>query len=206
MKKWFVFLLLSVFSVTLIGCDFIEEQIQREMERIESIEFVDIRADIGNRSIQLNITSNVDEQLIEAITINGVRYDLVSQGDDWYLLEDIPITHEYTITSVSYRSGLGPLVPFNINQTFTLREAIDALSSEFLHTVETAPLVFENYTFEQSEETLISITTERDYVVEELDDWVWLILENDVPIYAVVDYDDVLYVILVPEEVEEFLE
>ena len=205
MKKLLVFLSLSVFGLSLMGCDFIEEQIQREIDRVESIEFVDLTVDIPARSIRINITSNVDEQLIEAITINGFRYDLTAQGDDWYLLEDLEIAQSYNITNVYYRSGFGPLVPFNINQSFTLREALDSLPSDILIRLGEQPQVIQGVIFSPSEEGLVEIDDDT-LIIDEIAEWVWLILEDDLPIFAVVLYEDQLYVILVPEDAEQFID
>lgn len=205
MRKLLVWFSLGFISITLMGCDFIEEQIQREIERVESIEFVDLTIDIPTRSIRINITSNVDEQLIEAITINGTRYNLSGLGDDWYLLEDIEIAQSYAITNVYYRSGFGPLVPFNINQSFTLREALDSLSSDILITFTNSPQVIQGVTFSPSEEGLVEIDDET-LTIDEVASWVWLILEDDIPVFAVILYEEILYVIVVPEQIEDFLE
>ena len=54
------------------GCDII----QKEIERAESIEFVDFEVDIEHRNVYLKITSDADEQVIEEIEVNDESYSL----------------------------------------------------------------------------------------------------------------------------------
>ena len=205
MKRISLMLVSLLVVISLLGCDFIEEQIQREMDRIESLEFVDFEVDIPDRSVLIKITSDVDEQIIEEVSINGVRYPLISQGDDWYLLEDVPIEKHYKITNVYYRSDFGPRIPFAVDYEISLSEALEYLPEDERVEVEDQAVI-NGYTFIVSDETLVEIISDKEFTIDEIADWVWLILENEEPLFVVLEYDDVLYVIDVPEEAADFID
>ncbi len=205
MKRMLLIVVGMLFFMGLTGCDVIEQQIEKERERIESLELEDYRVDIPARSVSLKITSDVDEQLLEEVKINGERLELVSEGDDWYLLADVPIEKAYEIETVYYRSDLGPRMSFDVDFSITLSEALEYLSDDELFEVEES-LTLAGYTFMVSEEELVEIDTEAEYTLDIIDEWVWLILEDDVPLFVVFEYEDTLYVIDVPEEVDEYLE
>ena len=85
-KKIFALSLLLMGVLAIGGCDII----QKEIERAESIEFVDFEVDIEHRNVYLKITSDADEQVIEEIEVNDESYSLENEGEDWYLLKDVP--------------------------------------------------------------------------------------------------------------------
>ena len=201
MKKLFGLMSLLLISLLISGCDII----QQEIERIESIELEDFAVDITDQSILLKITSNADEQVIEAVIINDVEYDLISQGDDWYLLEEIPIAKDYSISDVYYRSGVGARLTFGIDFEITMDEAIEEVPDDLLKEI-TGETQIGAYTINLSETELADIQSENDFTQEVLADWAWLILENDEPIFAVFEHNDILYVVEPPEDAEEFIE
>ena len=205
MKKFAVLMISLLALMSLLGCDFIEEQIQRERDRIESLRLEDFEIDIPARTVMLKITSNVDEQIIEEVSINGERLALVAQGDDWYLLEAIPIAKAYSITNVYYRSDLGPRIPFPIEYEITLSEALGYLSDDQLFEIEDSFTV-DGYTFTLSDDALITIESDAAFTIDEFAEWVWVIFEDEVPLFVVFEYDDVVYLIDVPEEVSDLLE
>lgn len=201
MKKLFGLMSLLLISLLISGCDII----QQEIERIESIELEDFAVDITDQSILLKITSNADEQVIEAVIINDVEYDLISQGDDWYLLEEIPIAKDYSISDVYYRSGVGARLTFGIDFEITMDEAIEEVPDDLLKEI-TGETQIGAYTINLSETELADIQSENDFTQEVLADWAWLILENDEPIFAVFEHNDILYVVEPPEDADEFIE
>ena len=71
-KKIFALSLLLMGVLAIGGCDII----QKEIERAESIEFVDFEVDIEHRNVYLKITSDADEQVIEEIEVNDESYSL----------------------------------------------------------------------------------------------------------------------------------
>ena len=201
MKKLFGLMSLLLISLLISGCDII----QQEIERIESIELEDFAVDITDQSILLKITSNADEQVIEAVIINDVEYDLISQGDDWYLLEEIPIAKDYSISDVYYRSGVGARLTFGIDFEITMDEAIEEVPDDLLKEI-TGETQIGAYTINLSETELADIQSENDFTQEVLADWAWLILEDDEALFAVFEHNDILYVVEPPEDADEFIE
>lgn len=200
MKKILAVLALLLFSFTLVGCDIIEQ----EIERAESLSLEDYTVDIPKRNILMKITSNADEQVVERVIINGESYDLVDQGDDWYLLEDIPIAQSYDIGNVYYLTGVGATVPYDIDFTITLDEAIGHLPTDAYTVVEDSTVIGD-YTFTLAEDALVTVESEVDFTIDEIDDWVWLILEDGVPAFAVVENGDEIIVITAPENTVDYL-
>ncbi len=185
----------------LASCDIIEE----EIERAESIKLEDFRVLLHEQSILLKITSNADEQVIENVIINDQEHDLIAQGDDWYLLEDVPVEKEYFIGDVNYKTGVGVNLSFNVDHEFDIEEGLNRAPGELVNTIDSETLIGE-YTFSPSEEHLINIESEQDFSKETLDDWVWLIIEADTPIFVVLEYNDTLYVIEAPEETDDYID
>lgn len=201
MKKLFGLMSLLLISLLISGCDII----QQEIERIESIELEDFAVDITDQSILLKITSDADEQVIEAVIINDTEYDLISQGDDWYLLEEIPIAKDYTISDVYYRSGVGARLTFGIDFEITMDEAIEEVPDDLLKEI-TGETQIGAYTINLSDTELADIQSENDFTQEVLADWAWLILEDDEALFAVFEHNDILYVVEPPEDADEFIE
>lgn len=201
MKKLFGLISLLIISLSMAGCDII----QQEIERIESIELVDFAVDITDQSILLKITSDADEQVIEAVNINDTEYDLISQGDDWYLLEEVPIAKDYAISHVYYRSGFGGRLTFSINFEITMDEAIEEVPDDLLIEID-GETQFNAYTINLSETELAEISSENEFTKEVLADWAWLILEDDEPIFAIFEHNDILYLVEPPEEVDDYIE
>ncbi|MFW5841673.1 MAG: hypothetical protein ACOCU2_00140 [Bacillota bacterium] len=200
MKKLFALLAFLTLSFTLIGCDIIEE----EIERAESLELEDYTVDIPSQNILLKITSNADEQVVDRVIINDESYDLVSQGDDWYLLEDIPIAKTYDIGDVYYITSVGATVPYDVDFTITVDEALDHLpdtSQIVLSDTET----IDGYTFTLNDDDL-DITSEATHAVEEIDDWVWLVLEEEVPQFAVIYHNEQYIIIIAPDDTADYLD
>ncbi|MFW6298567.1 MAG: hypothetical protein ACOC14_02690 [Bacillota bacterium] len=201
MKKLVALVAALVASLTLAGCDMVED----EIERAESIELEDFNVNIPDQSVMLKITSDADEQIIEEVSINGERYDLESQGDDWYLLEDVPIEKEYVIDDLYYRTEVGANLTFDVDYELSLGEAIDRAPEDLLTELD-GTLTLGDYRFEESDETLAEIDSDNDYETEDLSDWAFVVLEDDVPRYAVFEHEDKTYVIEAPDDTEEYIE
>lgn len=201
MKRLLVIMLPLLFVIVLSGCDIIQE----EIERAQSLELEDFEVDIPEQSILLKITSDADEQVIESVVVNGKEYDLVSQGDDWYLLEDVPIETAYEIGDVYYRTGIGAGLTYNVDFDITLGEALEKLPQEKLEEVD-EELAIGDYLFKADESELAVIESDRDFTIEELEEWAWLVFEDETPVFAIFEYEDTLYVVIAPEEIEEHVE
>ena len=201
MKKLIVLIVALVFTVTLAGCDIIEE----EIERAESIELEDYSVDMANQNVLLKITSNADEQVIEEVEINGERYDLESQGDDWYLLDEVPIAKTYEVGDLYYLTGVGARVTFSVDYDITLNEALDRAPAEQVSEL-VGTVTKGDYTFEASDEGLATIESDNDFTTETLEDWVMLVLEDGTPRFAVVEHDDTVYIVKAPDTVDEYIE
>ncbi len=202
MKKIFGLVAVLAIAFFISGCDIIQE----EIDRIESIELEDFAVDIPDQSILLKITSNADEQVIEAVNINDTEYDLISQGDDWYLLEEVPIAKNYDIGDVYYRSGIGMRLTFAIDFQITLDEAIDEIPDDLIEELLDVVQI-DAFTISQSDDELAVIESDEDFIIEELADWAWLILvDDDTPVFVVFEHNDVLYVVEPPEDADEFIE
>lgn len=201
MKKLIVLLATLVFTVTLAGCDIIEE----EVERAESIELEDFSVNIPEQSVLLKITSDADEQVVEEVEVNGERYELESQGDDWYLLEDVPVEKSYMVEDVHYRTGVGALVTFEVDYDITLGEAINRAPDERFTTLE-GTITKGEYTFESSEDDLVSVQSDRAHTIEKLEDWAWVVLEDETPVYGVVEHEDEIYIVESPDNVDAYIE
>ncbi|MEE4640122.1 MAG: hypothetical protein V2J42_15420, partial [Wenzhouxiangella sp.] len=63
----------------------------------------------------------------------------------------------------------------------------------------------DGYTFTSSEESLAEVSSESDFVLDQVDDWVWLVLENEVPKFAIVEVDGIIYIISAPENTADYL-
>ncbi|MGS0971644.1 MAG: hypothetical protein ACVCEJ_00135 [Candidatus Izemoplasmataceae bacterium] len=200
MKKLITIVTLFLFSLSLIGCDIIQE----EIDRAESLALEDYTVDIPQRNILLKITSNADEQVVESVMINGESYELVAQGDDWYLLEDIPIAKSYDIGNVYYVTAIGATVPYDVDFTITIDEAIDQLPAEYYVLLEDTA-VLDGYTFTASEDALVTVESELVFTIDEVDDWVWLILVDELPVFAVVEHEGEIYIIKAPENTADYL-
>ncbi len=200
MKRLFSFVALLTAAFALSGCD----MIQQEIERAASIELEDYAIDMPNQTIYLKITSDADDQVIESLVLNGDDLDLIDQGDDWYALEDIPIATSYVITRVYYRSSIGVKVPFTLDFSFDVGDALDELPVDLLTEID-GSVEIGDYVFSESEDSLVDIESEVDYTVEELADWVWLILEDGVPRYAVIEIDGTLYVTEAPDDPDDLM-
>ncbi len=201
MKKIISVVALSFFVFALAGCDLIRE----EIERAESIELEDFAVNIPERSILLKITSDADEQVIEDVVVNGTEYELESQGDDWYLLSDVPIERSYDVSTVYYRTGVGVRLSFDIDYSIDTNEAVDLIPERYVSVMDER-LEKDGYVFTSSDDALINIDSETDFTVEEVDEWVWLILEDEEPVFAVFEHDEEIYVVSAPEDVDEFLD
>lgn len=201
MKKMLMFFAVFAFVFTLSACDIIEQ----EIERAESLRLEDYTVDIPARSILLKITSNADEQVIERVIINEESYELVSQGNDWYLLEEVPIAESYDIGNVYYLTGVGATVPYDVDFQITVEEAIDQLPEEYYTVLEDSTTIGE-YIFTSSESGLAQVESSVEFVLDEVDDWAWLILEEDVPKFALVDVNGVIYIITAPENTSDYLD
>lgn len=201
MKKLVALLALFIVSFTLVGCDIIQE----EIDRAESLELEDYTVDIPRQNILLKITSNADEQVVDRVIINDESYDLVSQGDDWYLLEDIPIAKTYDIGNVYYVTSVGATVPYDVDFSITVDEALDHLpdtSQIILTDTET----IDGYTFTLNDSDSFDITSDANHTIDEIDEWVWLVLEEDVPQFAVIYHNDQYIIIIAPEETADYLD
>lgn len=201
MKKLVALITAFIVSFTLIGCDIIEE----EIERAESLELEDYTVDIPSQNILLKITSNADEQVVERVIINDESYDLVDQGDDWYLLEDIPIAKTYDIGNVYYVTGVGATVPYDVDFTITVDEALDHLP-QASQVVLTDTESIDGYTFRLNDNGDFDITSDANHTIDEIDDWAWLVLEDGVPQFAVIDHNDEYIIIIAPEETSDYLD
>lgn len=200
MKKIIMLSVIFVGLFSLSACDLIED----EIERAESIELEDFQVLLHEQSVLLKITSDADEQVIEGVVVNDEEYDLVSQGDDWYLLDEVPIEKEYEIGDVNYLTGVGVSLSFNVGQSFDIQEGLDNASDDLVHEIDQEVTIGE-YTFSLSEDELVAIETEQDYTTEELDDWAHLIIENEEPLFVVLEYNETLYVIEAPDEVNDYI-
>lgn len=201
MKKIFALLTFLTLAFTLVGCEIIQE----EIDRAESLELEDYKVDIPRQNILLKITSDADEQVVDRVMINDESYDLVSQGDDWYLLEDIPIAKTYDIGNVYYVTSVGATVPYDVDFSITVDEALSHLpeTSQFILTdTET----IDGYTFTVDENNVLDVTSDNNHTVNDVDDWVWLVLEDDVPQFAVIYHNDQYIIIIAPEETVDYLE
>jgi len=200
MKKIIMLSVIFVGLFSLSACDLIED----EIERAESIELEDFQVLLHEQSVLLKITSDADEQVIEGVVVNDEEYDLVSQGDDWYLLDEVPIEKEYEIGDVNYLTGVGVSLSFNVGQSFDIQEGLDNAPDDLVHEIDQEVTIGE-YTFSLSEDELVAIETEQDYTTEELDDWAHLIIENEEPLFVVLEYNETLYVIEAPDEVNDYI-
>lgn len=200
MKKLFLITIMAVGVLAVSGCDIIQE----EIERAESIEFEDIKVDLENRDVYLKITSDADEQVIEDMVVNGETYELTNEGDDWYLLDEVPIEKSYVIDSVYYRTGIGMRLSFDLDYSATLSEVVDELEDEALNELGTDDLVLGEYTFKSSQATLATVENTQGVTIDKLADWLWVITEDGVPEYVIFE-DDATYVAELPEEVEDYL-
>lgn len=201
MRKIFIFVFASLLTVTLAGCDIIEE----EIERAQSIELEDYSVDVANQNVRLKITSNTDEQVIEEVEINDGLYDLESQGDDWYLLDEVPIAKTYEIGDLYYLTGVGARVTFNVDYDITLEEAFERAPDELVNVLEDT-LTIEDYTFEPAEDAIANIESDHDFTTENLEEWVVLVLEDDIPLFAVVEHEKTVYIVKSPDTVDEYIE
>ncbi len=201
MKRLISLGLLAIGLMGLSACDLIQE----EIERAESIELEDAAVLIHERSVLLKITSDADEQVIEDVVVNGEEYELNAQGDDWYLLEEVPVDTTYVIGDVYYRTGVGVRLSFNVDYEFELEEGLNRIPGDNLHTVDESLTVGE-YTFSETPDDLVEIETEQAHDVEHFDDWIWVILEEGEPSFVVLQYDDELYVIEAPSAVSDYIE
>ena len=201
MKKMTMFFAVFALVFTLSSCDIIEQ----EIERAESLKLEGYTVDIPGRSILLKITSNADEQVVERVIINDESYELVAQGDDWYLLEDIPIAESYDIGNVYYLTGVGATVPYDVDFSITVEEAIDQLPEEYYTILEDTTTIGE-YTFTSSETGLALVESSVEFIQDEVDDWVWLIMEEDVPKFALVEVNEIVYIITAPENTADYLD
>lgn len=204
MKKLLSVLVLFTFSLGLIGCEIIQE----EIDRVQSLKLEEYKVDIANRNILLKITSNDEEEddvLIRRVIINEESYDLVAQENNWYLLENIPIAKSYDIGNVYYVSGVGVTVPFDVDFSITIEEALTHLPDDDYTTI-TEAIVIDGYTFSLSEESLIEIESIEDYIITEIDDWVWLVLEGETPKFAVIEINNEIIVISAPENTTDYIQ
>jgi len=201
MKKMTMFFAVFALLFTLASCDIIEQ----EIERAESLKLEGYTVDIPGRSILLKITSNADEQVVERVIINDESYELVAQGNDWYLLENIPIAESYDIGNVYYLTGVGATVPYDVDFSITVEEAIDQLPEEY-YTILDDTTTIGDYTFTSSETGLAMVESSLEFIQDEVDDWVWLIMEEDVPKFALVEVNEIVYIITAPENTADYLE
>ncbi|TVP93791.1 MAG: hypothetical protein EA374_08545 [Acholeplasmatales bacterium] len=201
MKRFFGFMSLFMMLFMLGACDMIQDEIQRA----QSIKLEDYAVDIPNRTISLHITSDADEPVITSVIVNDTRYDLEAEGDDWYLLSDVPVATSYRITDVFYRTSVGVVLSYNVGFDISLDDVIDALPQNQLTEVEDE-IVIGAYTVKSDEEAWVVIDSEEDFTVMELEDWAWIILEDDQPVFAVFEYLGVLYVVSASSFMEDYLE
>jgi len=200
MKKILSLLLFLMIPLTLVGCDIIEQEIQRA----ESIELEDYLVDIPNRTVYLKITSDADEPVIEDVVINDTQYALIDEGNDWYRLDEVPIATAYNIGSVYYRTGVGVRLSFGLNHDIKIKDALDFLPDEQLTQLDQT-LTFDAITFTPSETELVDIDGDEQITIDVIDDWVWLVLDDEVPVYVVVDIEGDIYVITVPDDLDDYL-
>ncbi len=200
MKKILSLLLFLMIPFTLVGCDIIE----REIQRAESIELEDYMVDIPNRTVYLKITSDADEPVIEEVRINNTTYELVDEGNDWYRLDDVPIETSYNIDNIYYRTGVGVRLSFGINYDIEIKEALEFLPDDDLSELKDS-LTLNGITFSTSEDTLVDIDGGDAITIDEIDTWVWLVLEDETPVYVVVQVNGDLYIITVPDDIEDYI-
>jgi hypothetical protein len=201
LKKLFTLLALITLSFGLIGCDIIQE----EIDRAESLELEDYKVDIPRQNILLKITSNADEQVVDRVIINEASYDLVSQGDDWYLLEDIPVAKTYDIGNVYYVTSVGATVPYDVDFSITVDEALEHLPETSQITLTDSETI-DGYTFTIDENASLNVTSDTNHTMTELEEWAWLVLENDVPQFAVIYHNDAYIIIIAPDKTADYLE
>ncbi len=201
MKKMIMMVLLGITTLVIGGCDIIQE----EIERAESIELEDFVVDIADRSLLLKITSSADEQVIEDVVVNDVQYELIPEGDDWYLLENVPVETSYVIGDVYYRTGVGVRLSFDVDFDITIDDAVDQLPTDMVTIIDDSVQIGD-YTFSESADELIDIASEKNFTVDELDTWVWVIIEDEMPVYAVFTYADTLYVVEAPDTADEYID
>lgn len=192
--------ILVVGALALSGCDIIQE----EIERAESIEFEDIKLDIENRDVYLKITSDADEQVIEEMEVNGESYELTSEGDDWYSIDDLPIEKAYEVSSVYYRTGIGMRLSFDYDHSVTLEEAVEYLPESNIHELDGDSLELGAYRFSPSEDSVALVGSDTQHELDKVSDWLTVILEDGNPEYVIFENDGV-YVFEVPEQAEEYL-
>ncbi len=202
MKKLAVLFLLPVFALFFAGCEIIEE----EIERAESIELEDYGVDVANQDVYLKITSDADEQIIEEVEVNDELYELENVGDDWYLLDEVPIAESYEIDDLHYRTAVGAGLTFSIDYEITIDEAIDRAPEEYFETLE-GTLEKDGYTFTESEEDLVDIESDAAFDVIELETWAWLITEDEEkPLFGIIEHEDTVYIFEAPEdEIEDYI-
>lgn len=187
--------------LTIGACDLIQE----EIDRAESIELEDYRVDIGNRDIYLKITSDADEQVIEDVEINGDSFNLESQGDNWYLLSEVPVAKTYDVENLYYRTDVGVRLSFDVNESITMDEALGMIPEDQRHILDEL-YETEGYTFTPSDEALVEIDGAEEEAIEEFSDWAWIVLEDEVPTYAIVESEGDIYILTIPENLDEYIE
>ncbi len=201
MRKILASVLMIMVAVSLIGCDII----QKEIERAQSIQLEEFQVNIHERTVLLMITSDADEQVIEEVVVNGQTLELIAQGDDWYLLEDIVIEKAYNVDRLYYRTSVGARLSFNIDYSITIEEAMDYVDSDQITTV-TNTITIGDYTFSLDEESLIAIESDQDFTTEEIADWVWIILEDDLALYAVFEHDGDVFVVDISDKADSYID
>jgi|AntRauTorcE11898_2_1112593.scaffolds.fasta_scaffold00018_78 hypothetical protein len=200
-KKIFALSLLLMGVLAIGGCDII----QKEIERAESIEFVDFEVDIEHRNVYLKITSDADEQVIEEIEVNDESYSLENEGEDWYLLKDVPIETAYEVSSVYYRTSMDMMLSMDVDYEVTIEEGLNIISGDVLHALGNETLKLGGYTFMPNEESLAIIESQKEYTVDELAEWLWVLNEGSTPEYALIEYDETTHVVKFPETAEDYL-
>ncbi|MFW5894809.1 MAG: hypothetical protein ACOCU0_02640, partial [Bacillota bacterium] len=119
--------------------------------------------------------------------------------------DDVPIEKSYDIDDVYYRTSVGANVTFNVDYDITLSEAINRAPEKLLNELD-GTLTLGEYQFESSDEGLATVESDNDFTKEELEDWAFLVIEDEVPMYAVFEHEDTVYVIEAPSEVDEYIE
>jgi len=199
-KKIMLLGIMLVGALVLSGCNVIQE----EIERAKSIEFEDFKLDIKNREVYLKITSDAEEQVIEEMNVNGETYELSSEGDDWYSIDDVPVEKSYEVTSVYYRTGIGMRLSFDYNKSITLDEAIEEIPESMIHELTGNPVELGDYTFSESDTDLVSIDSAMSFEEDSVTDWLLVVFEEDTPEYVIFDHDGT-FIFEVPEDAEEYL-
>jgi len=202
MKKIVVLILMLTLTVGLAACDIIEQ----EIERAKSLSLEDFEVNVPERRVFLHITSDADEPVIEEVVVNGQNYELIYQGDDWYLLEDVPIAKSYEIGNVYYRTGVGARIAFDIDYAITIHEAMEYIPEESLFTID-GDTEIDGYLLSETDDALVAIESDIRHNIETIDEWVWVILDDEeVPVLVVFEYDEIVYAARVPDDVEDHME